>query len=278
MFILIIWLQGIYLPQHGYGFSQTPLWAGIAMLPLTIGFLVAGPVSGALSDRFGARAFTTSGMVITAVSFLLLDLLPVSFIYWQFALILLLAGAGQGLFSAPNRTAIMNSLPPERRGAGSGMTATFQNSATVLSIGIFFALIIHGLAATLPSALIHGLTAQGVPPASAARVASLPPVSVLFAALLGYNPVSTLLGPVLAHLPAANVAHLTGRGFFPSVIGPAFGHGLAAAFDFAIAACLIAAAISLLQGRKHTHVDPVPRQATTGSPRDYLRSRLHADQ
>ncbi|HYX61029.1 MAG TPA: MFS transporter [Streptosporangiaceae bacterium] len=159
MFILIIWLQGIYLPQHGYSFSQTPLWGGIAMLPFTIGFLAAGPVSGALSDRSGARAFTTGGMIITAASFLLLDLLPVNFSYWQFALILLLAGTGQGLFSAPNRAAIMNSLPPERRGAGSGMTATFQNSATVLSIGIFFTLIIFGVAATLPSALSHGLTA-----------------------------------------------------------------------------------------------------------------------
>jgi MFS family permease len=264
MFILIIWLQGIYLPQHGYSFSRTPLWAGIAILPLTIGFLAAGPVSGALSDRFGARSFTTGGMIITAVSFLLLDLLPVNFAYWQFALILLLAGTGQGLFSAPNRAAIMNSLPPERRGAGSGMTATFQNSATVLSIGIFFTLIILGLAATLASALSHGLTAQGVPPASAARVASLPPVSVLFAALLGYNPVSTLLGPALAHLPAARVAYLTGRSFFPSLISPAFGHGLAAAFDFAIAACLIAAAASLLRGGKYAYGDaPVPATPTT---------------
>jgi MFS family permease len=231
------------------------------MLPFTIGFLAAGPVSGALSDRSGARAFTTGGMIITAASFLLLDLLPVNFSYWQFALILLLAGTGQGLFSAPNRAAIMNSLPPERRGAGSGMTATFQNSATVLSIGIFFTLIIFGVAATLPSALSHGLTAQGVPPASAAKVAALPPVSVLFAALLGYNPVSTLLGPALAHLPAARAAYLTGRSFFPSVISPAFGHGLAAAFDFAIAACLIAAIVSLLRGRTYAYGDP-PAHAT----------------
>jgi MFS family permease len=221
------------------------------LLPLTIGFLAAGPVSGALSDRYGARSFTTGGMIITALSFVLLDLLPVNFVYWQFALILLLAGVGQGLFGAPNRTAIMNSLPPERRGAGSGMAATFQNSATVLSIGIFFTLIILGLGATLPSALSHGLAAQGVPAASAARVASLPPVSVLFAALLGYNPVRTLLGPALAHLPAARAAFLTGRSFFPSVISPAFGHGLADAFDFAIAACLIAAAVSLLRGRTY---------------------------
>ena len=195
-------------------------------------------------------------MIITAVSFLLLDLLPVNFAYWQFALILLLAGVGQGLFGAPNRAAIMNSLPPERRGVGSGMTATFQNSATVLSIGIFFTLIILGVAATLPTALSHGLTAQGVSPASAARLADLPPASVLFAAQLGYNPVSTLLGPALAHLPAARAAYLTGRRFFPSVIGPAFGHGLAAAFDFAIAVCLVAAAVSLLRGRTYVHGDP----------------------
>ena len=245
-------------PYGGHAMGWTNPWVitGIAMLPLTIGFLAAGPVSGALSDRFGARAFTTGGMLITAASFLLLDLLPVNFAYWQFALILLLAGVGQGLFGAPNRAAIMNSLPPERRGAGSGMTATFQNSATVLSIGIFFTLIILGVAATLPTALSHGLTAQGVPPASAARVAGLPPVSILFAALLGYNPVSTLLGPALAHLPAARAAYLTGRSFFPSVISPAFGHGLAAAFDFAIAACLIAAAVSLLRGRTYAYGNP----------------------
>jgi MFS family permease len=264
MFILIIWLQGIYLPRHGYSYSQTPLWAGVAMLPLTVGFLTAGPLSGALSDRFGARSFTTAGATITAVSFLLLELLPVNFVYWQFALILLLAGIGQGLFGAPNRAAIMNSLPPERRGAGSGMTATFQNSATVLSIGIFFSLIILGLASTLPTSLSHGLTAQGVPRASAARVAALPAVSVLFAALLGYNPVGTLLGPALSRLPAARAAYLTGRSFFPSVISPAFAHGLAISFDFAIAACLVAALASLLRGGKYVYGEqPAQRLPST---------------
>ena len=163
MFILIIWLQGIYLPRHGYSFSATPLWAGIAMLPLTVGFLVAGPASGWLSDRFGARPFATGGMLVAASSFVLLMQLPVNFAYWEFALILLLNGAGMGLFASPNRAGIMNSLPPEQRGVGAGMSATFQNSAMVLSIGIFFTLIILGLAGSLPGTLQHGLIAQGVP-------------------------------------------------------------------------------------------------------------------
>jgi MFS family permease len=253
MFILIIWLQGIYLPIHGYSFSDTPLWAGIAMLPLTIGFLIAGPVSGWLSDRFGARPFSTGGMILAAASFALLQVLPVDFVYWQFAAILLLNGIGMGLFASPNRAAIMNSLPPERRGVGAGMSATFQNSAMVLSIGVFFTLIILGLASALPSALTHGLVAQGVPRADAARVAALPPVSIMFAALLGYNPVQTLLGHVISKLPASHAAYLTGHTFFPSLISGPFQHGLDIAFDFAIAACLIAAVASLLRGGRYVH-------------------------
>jgi MFS family permease len=253
MFTLIIWLQGIYLPMHGYGFSQTPLWAGIAMLPLTVGFLAAGPVSGWLSDRFGARPFATGGMVLAALSFVLLEVLPIDFAYWQFALILLLNGVGMGLFASPNRAGIMNSLPPERRGVGAGMSATFQNSAMVLSIGIFFTLIILGLAAALPSALSHGLIAQGLPHPDAARIAALPPVSIMFAALLGYNPVQTLLGPAISKLPASHAAYLTGHTFFPSLISAPFEHGLSIAFDFAIVACLIAAGASMLRGGRYVH-------------------------
>jgi MFS family permease/DNA-binding MarR family transcriptional regulator len=274
MFILIIWLQGVYLPRHGYSFSRTPLWAGIYMLPLTAGFLLAGPVSGWLSDHFGARPFATGGMVVAAGSFWLLEIMPVNFVYWQFALVLLLNGIGMGLFASPNRAAIMNSLPPERRGVGSGMSTTFQNSSMVLSIGIFFTLIILGLAATLPSALLHGLTAQGVPAADAARVAALPPVSVLFASLLGYNPVHTLLGPVIAHLAPARAAYLTGRSFFPSLITASFGHGLSVAFDFAIAACLVAAVASLLRGGKYIHGEQVaaPRETAAVEARPAVSS------
>ena len=231
MFTLIIWLQGIYLPIHGYDFTRTPLWAGIAMLPLTIGFLAAGPVSGWLSDRFGARPFATGGMLLAAASFGLLEILPINFIYWQFAVILLLNGIGMGLFASPNRAGIMNSLPPERRGVGAGMSATFQNSAMVLSIGIFFTLIILGLAGSLPGALDHGLIAQGLPHADAARIAALPPVSIMFAALLGYNPVQTLLGPAISKLPPSHAAFVTGHQFFPSLISAPFQHGLGIAFD-----------------------------------------------
>jgi MFS family permease len=267
MFILIIWLQGIYLPIHGYGFSQTPLWAGIAMLPLTLGFLIAGPVSGYLSDRFGARTFATGGMVVAAASFVLLELLPVNFAYWELAVILLINGIGMGLFAAPNRAGIMNSLPPAQRGVGAGISATFQNAAMVLSIGIFFSLIILGLAGTLPVTLTHGLVAQGVPHADAARIAALPPVSIMFAALLGYNPVQTLLGHALTKLPAAHAAYLTGHKFFPALISAPFEHGLSIAFDFAIAACLVAAVASLLRGGKYVHgTEEGPQAASPAAP------------
>ncbi len=263
MFILIIWLQGIWLPQHGYTFVSTPFWAGIYMLPLTGGFLVAGPLSGYLSDRYGARPFATGGMVAAALSFGLLELLPADFGYVWFALLLLMNGLAMGLFASPNRAGIMNSLPPSQRGAGAGMTATFQNSAMVLSIGIFFTLIIAGLASQLPGALYSGLTAHGVPAGAAARVSHLPPTGALFSAFLGYNPVQTLLGPVLAHMAPAKVAFLTGRSFFPSLISGPFMAGLRVAFDFAAVACLVAAVASWLRGGKYYHQEDRPAAGET---------------
>lgn len=267
MFILIIWLQGIWLPRHGYSFESTPLWAGIFMLPMTVGFLVAGPTSGWLSDRFGARAFATGGMLVAAASFVWLWRLPVDFSYWQFALALLVNGLGMGLFAAPNRTGIMNSLPAHDRGVGAGMSTVFSNSAMVLSIGIFFSLMITGLASSLPETMMQGLTANGVPHDAAARVAALPPVGVLFASLLGYNPIQSLLGPdVLHQLPAATQAHLTGHDFFPSLISGPFADGLGVAFSFAIAACLVAAFASAFRGGKYVHddgTDVVDQDSTT---------------
>jgi MFS family permease len=251
-FILIIWLQGIWLPEHGFTFEQTPLWAGIYLVPLSIGFLVAGPISGVLSDRFGARAFATGGMVVAAASFVLLDLLPIDFDYRLFALLLAVNGLAMGLFSSPNRAAIMNSVPPEQRGVGAGMTSTFQNAATVLSIGIFFSLLIIGLSQTLPGAIFHGLVAQGVPADAAAQAAALPPVGTLFAALLGYNPIQTLLGPaVLAGLSPQQAQFLIGRSFFPELISGPFAAGLTLALGFAAAACLIAGIASAMHGPKH---------------------------
>ena len=245
-FILIIWLQGIWLPQHGYTFEQTPLWAGIYMLPMTVGFLVAAPTSGILADRIGSRMLASSGLAITALTFLLLIILPVNFNYWAFAAILLLNGIGMGMFSSPNRAEVMNSLPADSRGSGAGMMTTFQNAAMVLSIGFFFSLIISGLSSTLPSTMKAGLLAHGVPDAAATQVASLPAVAVLFAAFLGYNPIQQLLGGQLSSLPPEQASFLTGRSFFPNLISGPFQSGLAVAFGFAIAVCLIGAVASLL--------------------------------
>jgi MFS family permease len=274
MFMLIIWLQGIWLPQHGYDFTETPLWAGIYMLPLTIGLLLAGPTSGYFSDRFGARPFATAGMVLTAVGFGLLMLLPTDFSYPVFGAILLLIGASMGMFASPNRAAVMNSLPREDRGVGGAMNQTFQNSAQVLSIGVFFTLMIIGLASTLPHTLSAGLQAHGVDPATAHQVAALPPVSILFAAFLGYNPVQHLLGPhALAALSAHDQSVVTGSSFFPALISQPFRSGLHAAFTFAIVACLIAAAASLMRGARMVDEGdarpvPLPRRRPTAQPEE----------
>ncbi|HEV7401209.1 MAG TPA: MFS transporter [Solirubrobacterales bacterium] len=256
MFMLIIWLQGIWLPLHGYSFTETPLWAGIYMLPLTIGLLIAGPTSGYLSDRFGARPFATGGMLASALGFALLMELPIDFAYPVFAAILFLIGASMGMFASPNRAAVMNSLPAADRGAGGGMNQTFQNSAQVLSVGIFFTLLIVGLASSLPATLSSGLEAHGVAPGVAHHAAGAPPISVLFAAFLGYNPIQHLVGHgALAALPAHAHAALTGSAFFPHLISGPFSDGLDTAFAFAIVACLVAAAASLLRGGQYHHAE-----------------------
>jgi MFS family permease len=272
MFMLIIWLQGIWLPQHGYDFSETPLWAGIYMLPLIIGMLLAGPTSGFLSDRFGARWFATGGMVGAALSFFLLSLLPTDFAYPVFAAVLFLNGISMGMFASPNRAAVMNSLPASDRGAGGGMNQTFQNSAQVLSIGVFFTLMILGLSAKLPTTLLAGLHAHGVPLATARTVSHLPPVSILFAAFLGYNPIQHLVGPhVLGSLSAHNQATLIGRSFFPHLISAPFRSGLHATFAFAIIACLIAAAASLMRGgRYHAEGPDAPGATPPGRTREQV--------
>jgi MFS family permease len=264
MFMLIIWLQGIWLPLHGYDYTEAPLWAGIYMLPLTVGMLFAGPLSGYLSDRYGARPFATGGMLAAAVSFVCLTLLPIDFGYPVFAAILLFNGISMGMFASPNRAAVMNSLPRGDRGAGGGMNQTFQNSAQVLSIGIFFTLLVIGLSSTLPGTLAHGLEANGVGPAVAHHAAQTPPISVLFAAFLGYNPIQHLVGAEALHsLPAHSQAVLTGHGFFPQLISQPFSDGLDTALAFAIVACLVAAAASALRGGRY-HAEDAQPQAASG--------------
>jgi len=254
-FMLIIWLQGIWLPLHGYNYSDTPFWAGIFLLPLTAGFIVSGPVAGTLSDRFGARGMATAGMVVFGGSFVGMSLLPVDFPYWAFALLIAANGIGGGMFAAPNTSSIMSSVPASQRGAASGIRATFQNSGTALSIGAFFSLMIVGLAGALPRTLSSGLEHEGVAHGIAHQVGTLPPVSSLFAALLGVNPIRHLLAPsgALSKLPSANRQVLTGREFFPHLISGPFHHGLVVVFAFATALAVLAALASLSRGRRLVH-------------------------
>jgi MFS family permease len=262
-FMLVIWLAGIWLPLHGYDFTVTPLWAGIYMLPLTAGFLVAGPLSGTLSDRYGARPFATAGLLVASACFIGLMVLPIDFPYPVFALLIFGNGIGSGLFASPNTSAIMSSVPAHTRGAASGMRSTFQNSGMSLSIGIFFSLMVIGLADTLPRTLSAGLTSHGVPLAQASTIAHLPPVSTVFAAMLGYNPVQNLLaqhlpggtnqpGGLLHTLPAHNVAVLTGKQFFPSLISGPFHHGLMIVFTAAAVMSLLGALVSWFRGKSVT--------------------------
>jgi MFS family permease len=260
--MLIIWLQGIWLPQHGYSFSQTPLWAGIYMIPLTLGLFI-GPYSGSLSDRYGARGLTVAGLIMSGAAFLFLEMLPMNFDYVFFALLIFLFAAGMGLFFSPNQAAVMNSLPPDQRGAGAGLSMTLFNAGTVLSMGLFFTIVTLGLAAQLPSHMYRGLVAVGVSPPASHAVASEPPIGSLFSAFLGYNPIRQLLGPTgaLAHLPAHEVAYITGRSFFPRLIEQSFASGLHLAFDFAAGATLIAVIASALMGRRYVHGDEVLEEA-----------------
>jgi MFS family permease len=253
-FMLIIWLQGIWLPLHGYNFADTPLWAGIYMLPMLGSFFLMGPLSGWLSDRFGARGFSTGGMLLQMAGFLLLSRLPANFSYLPFMLILVLFGLGMGMFAAPNTTAIMNSVPPQHRGVASGMRATIQNSGALLSMSVFFSMVIIGLASKLPSVLYSGLVAQGLPPAVAGQAAQLPPTGALFAAFLGYNPMQQLLPPaVLASLPAATRNLILGKKFFPSLMAPAFMDSLRITLYGSAVISLIAAIASSLRGERYIH-------------------------
>ena len=253
-FMLIIWLQGIWLPIHGYAYNATPLWAGIYLLPLTAGFLIAGPVSGWISDRQGARLLSTAGMLLFGVSFIGLLLVPTNFHYIWFALLVLLNGIGGGMFSAPNATAVMNSVPAENRGSAAGIQAAFMNSGMVLSIGVFFSLMIVGLSRALPQSMYAGLTANGISSGQAHQIANLPVVGSLFASFLGYNPLQSLLGSQAAtHVTNTQWATLTGKHFFPHLISQPFHNGLVIVFTMALAMAAIGAIFSALRGTRYVH-------------------------
>lgn len=258
-FMLIIWLQGIWLPLHGYSFESTPLWAGIYMLPMMLGFFIMGPLSGRLSDRYGARFFSTGGMVLSVIGFLLLNLLPYNFGYAPFCAILIVLGFGMGMFAAPNTTAIMNAVPAAQRGATAGMRSTFQNAGSALSMTLYFAIIILGLAHSLPSILYNDLVGVGVQAEIARKIAAMPPTSALFAAFLGYNPMGSLIGAsTLKTLPASTQALLLGKEFFPHAIAPAVMSSLHLAFYISAAMSAVAAVASYLRGGRYVHGEEQP--------------------
>jgi EmrB/QacA subfamily drug resistance transporter len=254
MLMLAIWLQGIWLPLHGYDFQVTPLWAGIYMIPSSVGILLLGPLSGRLSDRYGARYFATVAMILTAVGFSLLLTLPVNFKYPLFAAIIFLYGISMGMFMPPNTAAIMNSLPPEHRGVGSGMRATLVNVGSPLSMAIVFSLMIVGLNASMPAALYSGLVQNGIPTQIAQQIANAPPIGYLFAAFLGYNPLGTVIpASVLHSIPSQQAATITSRAFFPQLIETAFHKGLVKVLVFSIIMCIIGAVASWVRGGKYVY-------------------------
>jgi EmrB/QacA subfamily drug resistance transporter len=260
MLMLIIFLQAIWLPLHGISYESTPFWSGVYMLPMLLGFVVMGPLSGWLSDRYGARGLASLGMLITAVGMLLITTLPYNFVYWEFAIFLLIIGIGGGMFAAPNTTSIMNSVPPDSRGAASGMRATLQNVGSTMSLALFFTIVIFSLASSLPTQLSSALTNAGAPQL-ASKISSIPPTSALFAAFLGINPMKALI----ANLPANSTAELSSNTlnvlesntWFPNAIAKSFLTALTAAFYIGASLSVIGAIASLLRGKKYINEEAI---------------------
>lgn len=267
-FMLIIWLQGIWLPLHGFSFESTPFWSAIYLLPLTVAFLIAGPVAGYLSDRIGARMLGTVGMGIYAASFIALIFLPVDFNYITFCALIFLNGLGTGMFTAPNQTAVMNSVPPNRRGASAGIQGLLSNSGMVLSMGLFFSLMIIGLANHLPANITSALTSNGVSPVEAAKIAALPPAAILFSTFLGYNPMGMLLvSPTASHLTPGQWTVLTSNEFFPKMVSSSFASGLTLVFGIAAIMAIAGGILSALRGKMVHHITDL---APAEHPRDHL--------
>ncbi len=249
--MLIILLQGIWLPLHGYSYETTPFWSGIYITPMLLGFVVMGPLGGRLADRHGAKLLATLGMAITAGTFLALSSLSYNFDFLPFAVILFVMGLGGGMFAAPNTASIMNSVPAEHRGAASGMRATLQNLGSTISIAIFFTIVLSALGNNLPSALSSAVSNAGAPQLVPV-FANIPPTGALFAAFLGYNPIGSILSSlppsVVSSIPPATIAYLTGTSFFPNAIAPAFMPALQLAFYIGAGLSVIAAFASAMRG------------------------------
>jgi EmrB/QacA subfamily drug resistance transporter len=250
-FVIIIWLQGVWLPLHGYNYEDTPLWSAIYLLPMLIGFMISGVLGGWLSDRIGVRGLATAGMIGLALGFILLTFFPADFDYPAFAIVLFVVGASFGIFAAPNSAAVMNSLPRQYRGVGSGMRSTFQNAGSPLSLGIFFSIMVVVLSNSLPGAIQNGLIGGGVPVQAATQASHIPPTGALFAAFLGYNPMESLLSPaVVSQLNPAAQANLLGTHFFPSIIASPFMDSLRVVFWFSAFLSVLGAVCSWLRGSK----------------------------
>ncbi|MCY0899563.1 MAG: MFS transporter [Firmicutes bacterium] len=270
-FMIIIWLQGIWLPLHGVSYTNTPLQAGIDTLPMMVGFVVSGPLAGRISDRLGARLLGSAGLGVAAVGFVLMTTLPANFSYWTFAVYIFLLGLGMGMFAAPNSAAIMNSVPAQYRGAASGMRTTFMNTGTLLSMGLFFTLVITRLSHHLPGAMVRGLSRFPLPHALVLGIAHLPPVAALFSALLGYNPMRVLLpSTVLKLLPPPMVTTLLGKHFFPGLISAPFLTSLHEVFWIGMAMVLAGAVASALRGPRYIFDEPTGKTTWEIRRRNYL--------
>lgn len=256
MFMLILLLQGIWLPLHGYSYQSTPFWAGIYMLPLTAGIIIMGPISGVLSDQYGPRWIATMGMIICTISFLILAALPYDFNYMEFGLAIFMMGIGGGMFGSPNSAAIMNSVPSQDRGVASGMMYTIMNTSFTASMAIFFTIVIIGITQRFPEAMTTSLASIGAVKL-APILSTIPPTGALFSAFLGYNPVDAILSALpsglVASIPPSTLNTLTGTTWFPSTLATAFSPSLRISFYIGALFCAIAAVLSALRGEKYIH-------------------------
>jgi EmrB/QacA subfamily drug resistance transporter len=247
-FLVTIWLQGIYLPLHGYSYTETPFWAGVYMLPMMLGMVSIAPLSGHLTDKYGARIFATTGMAIVGISLYLLTLLPYNFNLLEFELIIFINGLGNGLFASPNTTSIMNSISSKDRGTGNGMRMTFNNIGATISMAIFFSITITVFSQQVPEAMYNALI-NILPQSIAIYLSKLPPSGLLFATFLGMDPLQAIKNSSL--LPSSALKVLGSPTFLPSIIGPPFINGLRISIYISIILITIGTVFSALRGKKY---------------------------